>query len=162
MDANRNRGGSTACGSEAGLPHQATWSLSVSLEPASRDCDTIHRELAAVTEPVTGSTVPRPVAVLLRDHSGRTIGGLRGRFIYRWLMIDMLFVPEGLRGRGIGTGIVREAERAAREAGCIGVQVSSFEFQAPGFYRRLGYSVASVLPDFPPGSACVHLIKRLG
>jgi hypothetical protein len=35
------------------------------------------------------------------------------------------------------------------ERGHSGVWVDTFEFQAPGFYQKLGYEVFGVLPDHP-------------
>ncbi len=43
------------------------------------------------------------------------------------------------------------------------MHVSSFTFQAPGFYVAHGYREAGRTPDLPlPGQADVHLVKQLG
>jgi GNAT superfamily N-acetyltransferase len=103
----------------------------------------------------------RTLAVLLRDRqSGETIGGLWAWSAYDWLRIDLLFVPEQLRGEGLGTRLVRQAEAVALERGLIGVWLDTFEFQALGFYQKLGYEVFGVLPDHPRGQRCFFLHKR--
>ena len=102
-----------------------------------------------------------PLAVLLHDDAGMAVGGLWGRTVYSWLMIEMLFVPAPLRGRGLGSAVVRAAEHAALARACIGIRVETFDFQAPNFYQRLGFVLAAVQADLPPGHRCYSLCKRL-
>jgi GNAT superfamily N-acetyltransferase len=136
-------------------------SISVTDAPSPEDFVTIFRGLDAATAEVVGHAELLPLAVLLRDDTGVAVGGLWGRTVYAWLMIEMLFVPVSLRGRGLGSALVRAAEDAARARGCIGVRVETFEFQAPAFYQRLGFMLAAVQVDLPPGHRCYSLCKRL-
>lgn len=99
--------------------------------------------------------------MLLRNETGTVVGGLWARTNYAWLVIEMLFVPEQLRGRGVGSRLVQKAEAAARVRGCIGMQVDTFDFQARAFYERLGFAVFGIQEDLPPGHRCFYLCKRL-
>lgn len=119
--------------------------------PCKADFTRILRALDEETGRVAGQARPHPLAVLLRDDSGEVAGGLWGFTLYSWLSISMLFVPEPLRGRGAGIAMVSLAEEAARERGCIGVQVDAFDFQAAGFYEKLGYKIFGVQENNPPG-----------
>jgi GNAT superfamily N-acetyltransferase len=131
-------------------------------EPPPSDREAILGALRAYNEMRGGPANARTIGVLLRDvPSGETIGGLWGRAAYDWLHIDLLFIPEQLRGGGLGTRLVRQAERIALEGGLIGVWVDTIEFQAPGFYQKLGYEVFGVLPDRPRGRQQFFLHKRL-
>ena len=135
-------------------------------------------ELVAVTEPERGlrdailrhllafnaeRAVPpdsRPFAIPIRDPAtGEVSGGLWAVSSYHWLYVDMLIVPEALRGRGIGTRLMRMAEAAARARGCVGVCLDTF--QARGFYEKLGYEVFGTLDDNPRGSRRFFLRRRL-
>jgi GNAT superfamily N-acetyltransferase len=128
--------------------------------PAERE--SILRPLRAYNEKRGGPVGYRELAVLLRDlQRGETIGGLWARSAYDWLYIDLLFVPEQLRGGGLGTRLVRQAEAIALERGHVGTWVYTFEFQALGFYQKLGYEVFGVVPDHPRGQRCFFLHKRL-
>jgi GNAT superfamily N-acetyltransferase len=104
----------------------------------------------------------RKLAVLVRDPAtGRVCGGLLGVSYYRWLIVDILILPEELRGAGLGSRIMHAAEREAVRRGCIGVWLVSYSFQAPGFYRRLGYREFGAL-DFPNGHRGILLRKTDG
>jgi GNAT superfamily N-acetyltransferase len=130
--------------------------------PPPEERQAILEPLRAFNETRAGPSGYRTLAVLLRDtESGKTIGGLWARLSYGWLHIDLLFVPEKLRGEGVGTGLVRQAETVALEGGHIGVWVDTHEFQALGFYQKLGYEVFGVLPDHPRGQRHFFLYKRL-
>ena len=105
---------------------------------------------------------PRNVALALRDpESGAAIGGLTARIGYSRMFVELIFVPEHLRGQGLGEKLMREAETVAREHGCIGIWLDTFSFQAPGFYEKLGYTVFGELADYPAGHSRFFLHKHL-
>ena len=121
----------------------------------------IFTALERETASVTGACQITPVALLLRDPDGHVAGGLWGRIVYSWLVIEMLVVPPSMRGAGAGTALVRQAEAAARLQGCVGMHLTRLDFQAPTFYARLGFSTFGVQNDVPPGHRCFYLLKRL-
>jgi GNAT superfamily N-acetyltransferase len=91
-------------------------------------------------------------ALLLRDpDSGEVIGGLHGKISYRWLFIELVSVPESMRGQGIGERLMYMAEDVAQKKHCIGIWLETHSFQAPDFYQKLGYSEFGRLDDYPPG-----------
>jgi GNAT superfamily N-acetyltransferase len=102
----------------------------------------------------------RLLGLLLKDEEGATIGGLWGRSAYEWLFVELLFVPEELRGSGAGSRLMKQAEEIARERGCTGVWLDTFAFQALGFYQKLGYTVFGELKDHPRGVSQYWLQKR--
>lgn len=81
------------------------------------------------------------LGLLLKASDGGTIGGLWGRSAYEWLFIELLFIPEELRGTGLGRTLMQQAEQVARDRHCTGVWLDTFAFQALGFYQKLGYTV---------------------
>ena len=135
--------------------------LEVTTNPDQADREAIGKGLLAYNESKVGRSEGGPFAIRLRDSKGSVIGGLWGRYYYRWLFVEWLSVPEGLRGQGLGTEIMRMAEASATDLGCIGVWLDTFEFQARGFYEKLGYSVFGQIEDYPPGSRRFFLQKRL-
>jgi GNAT superfamily N-acetyltransferase len=103
----------------------------------------------------------RPLAILLKDREGNSTGGLWAETVYDWMFIELLVIPEAMRGRGVGASIMRRAEDVAIERGCVGVWLDTFSFQARGFYERLGYTVFGQLDDHPRGSTRYLLRKML-
>lgn len=93
---------------------------------------------------------------------GELAGGLVGHVQWQWLHVDLLWVDAGARGAGLGSRLIARAEARAREEfGCVGSQVETWDFQAPGFYQRVGYRLAASIPDYPPGITSHLLVKEL-
>ena len=124
--------------------------------------DAIFHALDACSQDVIGPTRPQVLAIPLSDNDGVVVGGFWGCTLYRWLHVQLLFIPESLRGNDVGTALMTTAEAEARKRGCIGAYVSSFSFQATPFYEKLGYSRFGLLEDYPPGHNLVYLHKRFG
>ncbi|MEW2494077.1 GNAT family N-acetyltransferase [Streptomyces nodosus] len=118
-------------------------------------------ELRALRGTPGGHEVPLHIWAL--DPGGRLAGGLTGHTWAGWLHIAFLWVDERHRGAGLGTRLLTEAEHRAHEGrGCTAVRLETWDFQAPEFYRKQGYDVVCVIPDYPPGITEYTLTKRLG
>ena len=53
------------------------------------------------------------------------------------------------------------AEREAVSRGCHGAWLDTFEFQARGFYERIGYECFGELPGYPRGFSRFFMKKIL-
>lgn len=101
------------------------------------------------------------LGVFVRDESGTVIGGLLGHVRWQWVYVAKLWLPDELRGRGIGTRVMRAVEEYGRRHGCHGIYLDTFEYQALPFYEKLGYEQFGVLEGYPPGYRQYHLRKAL-
>lgn len=101
------------------------------------------------------------VRLAARDGQGRLIGGLLGQIRVWWLHIDILVCADGQRKSGLGSSLMAEAERIARANECQGIWLDTFEFQAPGFYERLGFTRCGTIPKFLNGQDRHIYEKRL-
>ena len=137
-------------------------SLTVTFEPTDAEQRAITAPLMAFNA-ANGPADPErgAIAVLLKDGAGIVIGGLFGWISCRWLLIDVLVVPEELRRTGLGSRLLTEAEAAAKSHGCVGAWLDTRSFQAPGFYLKKGYEIFGELKDHPPGADRIFLRKRL-
>ncbi|WP_283180847.1 GNAT family N-acetyltransferase [Pseudomonas svalbardensis] len=138
-----------------------TLRIELSKNPTNEDREAILAPLRAYNASQAGEANSQPIALLVRDDNDEILGGLYGRVFYRWLFIELLSVPEQARGQGMGTKLMQMAEDLAREKECIGIWLDTFDFQAPGFYRKLGYSELGQIADYPPGHKRFFFQKRL-
>ncbi|HLL37877.1 GNAT family N-acetyltransferase [Streptomyces sp.] len=102
-----------------------------------------------------------PLHVWALDAEGELAGGLVGHTWATWLQVTYLWVDERHRGAGLGGRLLAEAERIARdERDCGAARLETWDFQAPEFYKKQGYEVVCVIPDYPPGITEYTLVKR--
>jgi len=138
--------------------------MNFAIRAAERDHESVQKtildSLVAFNDANGGASGYRPVAFAIENDRGAVIGGLSGAIAYGWLFVELLFVPEPLRGRGIGTDLLRRAEAEALARGCHSVWLDTFEFQARGFYERLGYRCFGELKNYPSGPR-YFMSKRL-
>jgi GNAT superfamily N-acetyltransferase len=128
--------------------------------PPPATFEAIFQALEACSRDIIGPMQPRLLAIPIHDGAGTVTGGFWGYTLFQWLHVQMLFIPEPLRGKGIGSALMTLAEAEATKRGCIGAHVTSFSFQASPFYRKLGYSPFGQLDDYPPGHDLLYLCKR--
>ncbi len=150
----------SACAARRSRPAEVALEIVLADPPSADDHAAIVRPLVAFNTAAFGPSGHRTLALLLRDESGGTAGGLWARANFGWLYVEMLVVPEAQRGRGLGARLMRRAETEARRLGCRGVWVDCF---APmrGFYEKLGYAAFGTIPDHPEGVERVFLRKPL-
>ena len=118
-------------------------------------------QLDAYNIAITGFSQYSPVNLFLRDAGDEVVGGLLGAIWGGVLYVRILWVSEALRGRDFGRRLMETAERRAVERGCRHVFFDTFSFQAPEFYRKLGYREFGRLDDFPTGHRRSWLTKAL-
>jgi GNAT superfamily N-acetyltransferase len=118
--------------------------------------------LRAFNEAHLGRDVrPIPLSVFVRDENGEVLGGLIGQMLFDWLYVDKLWLPDTLRGTGMGGAVLAAAELHAMARGCRWAHLQTLEHQALPFYERRGYSVFGVLEGYPPGSRRYYMRKTL-
>jgi GNAT superfamily N-acetyltransferase len=136
--------------------------ISVEHDAAPADKDMVRQGLAEFN--VARSDRPddyQPLTIFIRDTAGAVRGGLLGATYWGWLYIEILWLPEDLRGQGNGTRLVDMAEDIARERGCHAAHLDTMSFQAPAFYRKLGYEEWGRLDDMLRGHTRFFLRKAL-
>ena len=104
----------------------------------------------------------RSLAVVVGDtQTGKPLGGVLGRTSFGLLFIDLVYLPDALRGRDIGKRMIEMAEAEGRRRGCRAAVLYTISFQAPGFYEKLGWRVFGEIPCDPPGTSRVFMTKDL-
>ena len=76
-----------------------------------------------------------PLNLYVEDDSGELMAGLVAETFGNWLEIEYLFVKEDLRGQGIGSQLLQQAESEAKKRNCRYVFVNTYQFQAQPFTK---------------------------
>ncbi|KGM31097.1 GNAT family N-acetyltransferase [Inquilinus limosus] len=122
----------------------------------------INDGLNAYNDAVTGYSDRRPLSVVVRDpDSGEILGGAKGRTSLGLLFVELFWLPERLRGGGLGSRILRMMEEEGRRRGCRAGVLLTISFQAPEFYRRHGWRAFGEIACDPPGTSRVFMTKEL-
>ena len=127
---------------------------------------TLDERLSNELDVVNEAAVPGPTAVELTvqclDEQGDLLGGISGWTWQQAAGIGMTWVHPDQRGTGVGSELINRFEQAAAERGARRVFVTSFTFQAPGFYEKHGYTEIFRWDGVPvDGEADVHFRKDL-
>ena len=99
----------------------------------------------------------------VENENGEIVGGcIAQAYEYRWsrMFLDTLWVDERYRHHGIGSMIIREVERIAREKGCRVVTLGTASYMARPFYEKHGYTVFTTLKK-ANGYISYSLVKYL-
>lgn len=107
------------------------------------------------------SVEPTPLDILIRNAAGEIVGGLIASTYWGWLEVNVLWIAEGLRRLGHGRTLLRMAEAEARTRGCAHVMLTTYSFQARGFYEKEGYRVVGEMAGYPPGAVYYWMRKDL-
>ena len=102
----------------------------------------------------------RPLGAFASDEEGRTIGGAVGRTWGRCCELQQLWVDADQRKRGIASQLLRRFEARATGRGCSVFYLTTLSFQAPGFYRKHGYSILGEIRGYPQEIAKYLMIKE--
>jgi GNAT superfamily N-acetyltransferase len=130
-------------------------------EPASADIEFLEDRLYEFNAGTTGIGDGRGLGIFLRDDTNTIVAGAAGHTWGETCELRQVWVAAELRGRGVGRGLLAEAEAEAVRRGCRQLVLTTHSFQAPEFYRKLGFDVISELPDYPRGYSHLVLRKRL-
>jgi len=135
--------------------------LALEATPDPIDLQFLSQSLHDYNSAQTGVRDERRLAIFVRDEAGQIVAGLSGWTFYGWLAVDLLWVREDLRRQGFGDQLIKAAEEEAIICGCTQVQLDTFDFQAPEFYKKHGYEVFGVLDGYAGNHKRYYLRKYL-
>ena len=90
-----------------------------------------------------------PLNLYVEDEQGQLLAGLVAETFGNWLEIEYLFAKEDLRGQGIGSQLLQQAESEAKKRNCRFAFVNTYQFQAPDFYQKYGYKEVFTMKEYP-------------
>ena len=95
------------------------------------------------------------------DDEGNIAGVITGRAYYNEVHIGDLIVGRECRRAGLGRMLVCAVEDAYKGKGYEKITLTTFGFQAPEFYQKLGYEVEFIREDNDPKLRKFFLAKIL-
>lgn len=95
------------------------------------------------------------------EENDEILGIVTGRAYYNEVHIGDLIVNEKYRRLNIGSKLVQTVEEAYKGKGYSKITLTTFGFQAPEFYKKLGYSLEFVREDKDPKLCKYFYIKSL-
>ena len=101
---------------------------------------TIERRLYEHNCQASGFSDGKDLGFVARGKDGNIIGAALG---YSWGGISelkQLWVAEPSRGRGLGSALLDKFINEARKRGARRIWLASYDFQAPAFYERAGFT----------------------
>lgn len=139
--------------------------IELATQPDATDLQTISQGIqdynrGFLTEQVVTEPDTR-FAVFARDTQGKVVGGIRANAFWNYCIIELLWLSEATRGSGTGTALMQATEQHAKAQGFEYIRTETVDFQAKGFYQKLGYQVYGEIPDCPKGHTSFCLLKKL-
>lgn len=95
------------------------------------------------------------------NEKGDLIAALTANLLWDWLYIDELWVDESCRGTGMGKQLMAKAEEHAMRNEISGLWLWTQSWQAPDFYKSLGFEEFTRFENFPVGHSRIGLRKSL-
>jgi len=96
----------------------------------------IESGLNRYNDDTVGFNENKPLAVVVLDEHGVVLGGMIGRTYLGLLFIDLVYLPPEVRGRGLGSQILKRVENEGRSRGCKTAVLYTITFQAPVLYKK--------------------------
>lgn len=91
--------------------------------------------------------------------AGEILGVITGRAYYNEVHIGDLIIHKDHRRCKLGSKLVAAVEDAFQNAGYDKITLTTFGFQAPEFYQKLGYQVEFIREDKDP-KLCKYFLSK--
>ena len=107
-----------------------------------------------------------PYTIFLVSDTGEIIAGAIGH-IHKHdsgntsNTVHIFWVDEKHRNHKLGTKLMLEVIRYAQNKGCQFIQLDTFEWQARGFYEKLGFTVVATIPNIENCHGGEHYYMRM-
>ena len=140
--------------------------LNFEMQPCEEDdAEFFHEKIDEISDfiapPMKGAQ-DEYIFMKITDDEDNVIGGCIVE-IDSWKIaeLDVLWVDEKYRRQGLGSALIHEAERAAREKGCYAMTLGTFDFQARPLYEKHGYKIVGNIKDWPRAHENYSMMKKL-
>ena len=121
--------------------------------PTKDEIDVIYNGLVAYNELHLEGIDETNFGLFVNDDNDNILGGITGQIFSECLFIRFFWLPENIRGTGVGRKLIQTIEAQARERGIKNLYLDTYTFQAPAFYEAAGFKEVGRYTDFPKQGA---------
>jgi ribosomal protein S18 acetylase RimI-like enzyme len=89
------------------------------------------------------------------------VGGIQCDAYDETFYVNRIIVIDTYKEKGIGKTLMGYAEKAAIKHGLKVIELGTCEFQAKGFYQKLGYQVVHTRKNHPKGFESYTMVKKI-
>ena len=100
-------------------------------------------------------------SIAIKDETGKLIGGCCGVTMFGGIYTDMLWLDSSFRKQGYGKKLMLAGEKIALARECTFAMVHTMDWEALGFYQKLGYEVEHIREGYAKNSKQYLLRKDL-
>lgn len=95
------------------------------------------------------------------DNGEEILGGAVVYQAWDWLFVDTLAIKEEYQKQNIGRRLFEYIDDYCRNQNLVGIKLSTMDFQARGFYEKMGFKVICEIKNCPRGNTKYELVKYL-
>ena len=130
------------------------------IEPSDKDINEVRDGLIRHNTPFLEG-IPKSKVAYYAMEGDNKVGGIIADLWGNWLLIKFLWVDDSMRGKQVGSELLKLVEKYAYSQGCTSSLVDTLSFQAKPFYEKHGYQCQMVLENYPLDSSLAFLTKSL-
>lgn len=127
-------------------------------KPSSSDVDFLTHK---INNEAVDQGAAHPFAILVRNKQNEIVAGCNGSIIFGSIYTDQLWVDPNLRKQGLGKKLMEAVHVYGKKQGCTIATVATMNFQAPNFYKKLGYKIDFSRDGYNKGAFCIFMCKKL-
>lgn len=121
--------------------------LSVIQQPGDAQVAELRNRLRGYNISMIGDFAMPSFLVTHRSEQDELLGGVYAFVRYQWLVIDLVWVAEAHRGRGLGGLLLQKAEEIGLSQGITRFRLDTASFQKGlALYQKHGYKIYAELP----------------
>lgn len=135
--------------------------VNILVSPEKREHDAVLDALIAYNNAQVGPSGKTEITFHVRSESGDLVAGANGFTHWNYFFLAHLWVADTHRGAGVGGKLLRAIEHEAQQRKCDHLWLDTFDWQAAGFYEKMGYSRFGKLDNYPTGHERYFYSKKL-
>ncbi|ABQ56126.1 TPA: GNAT family N-acetyltransferase [Legionella pneumophila subsp. pneumophila] len=105
--------------------------------------------------------IPEQYSIYLKDESNKIIGGAIVYAYISSIYVDVIWIEENYREKGLGTKLLNQVEAEALKRNIFVSTLDTFSFQAEQFYLKQGYIHLGIIKNYLNGHDRIYLRKEL-